>query len=151
MKMVMSLGMAWLLVACGTSVGDNSLVGSIEDRLTLDFDRVAIYKQGDYLSVEYLRETITFPEKPCKVVIDTRDLGLQGNTTVRGDVFMERFVLARITADDSGFPEHVGGSFHVASFDFQDGGFVTGEVDALFDSGETLLGGFSGVVIEIVP
>lgn len=138
-----------LLVACGPG---NNLNGSIGEEYDITFDRVEIIKQGDDLLVEYVKESATTSgvDKNCKLIIPKAlELGVRDDTRLEGDNFLDSVTIERVSRDRAKFPPVTSGSVDIKKFDFSNNGEVSGEFEAVFESGRTLSGEFNGVVDEV--
>ena len=144
-RALLALTTAATLLACG---GDDYLNGTIDQRLNLGFDNVRLHKQGGFLLVEYIRRSYEATETLCKLAADMSGVGDQ--RTLAGADFTDRVTLSRATITQSEFPEIKEGSLQLSTFEFEHGGAVSGTFFVTFDTFETLGGGFSGDLIEIV-
>lgn len=130
-----------MMTGCGAS---NSLDGSIEELLPLDFAQTAITKQESILVVDYLNAD----EITLRLTVETEDLDLHDGAEVAGDSFVTSVRLQRATHDNGQFPDVDSGSVRFGRFEFHSGGHVAGEFDIAFEDGRLLLGVFDGTVEE---
>src|SRR5688572_1489068 len=122
-----------LLAACGEA---NELGGSIDESFSLDFDEAETTKQGDDLVIEYLNNVSDPPEKVVKLVVeDTSELDLKQDSNIKGDVFMDYVTISRVAGSGGDFPPVESGQVHIGNWQFEDGGDVSGNFNALFDNG----------------
>ncbi len=135
------------LAACGKP--DNDLWGSLDQSFSLEFDRVDIVKQGFDLRIEYLRDIGEGTEKVCKVVLETENMKISGDSDIEDEVFMQRVTVEREAADGIAYPEVTGGQLHFDSYSFKAGGTMDGDFTAVFKNGLNLFGNFKKRVREI--
>lgn len=140
--------LCFLLAVLATACGDpaNTLTGSISELLALEFDSVRIRKQGDTLLIEYLEGEQSVI---CKVALDTSGLPLRDGAIINGDLFLQRVVIQRAAETSTEFPPVTGGQIKFERYQFQNGGTMDGEFDALFNNGRTLFGTFEETVREV--
>lgn len=125
----------------------NSLEGSIDQSFSLEFDSVKIRKQDKDLLIEYIKELAGGgTNKVCKLIINTEDMPLADDTNITGETFLDRVRIKRVANTGGDFPPASGGEVRFDSYDFQAGGYIGGEFDAVFDNGHSLLGKFEGSV-----
>lgn len=131
------------LPACGE---ENTLTGSIDQLLSLDFEKVEISKDQSVLVVDYLKSKDGLEEIVARVTLETEGLKLKNGMSVRGDDFMSRVRLQRATRDNAQFPQIESGKLDLDEIEFKSGGNVRGEFNASFVDGKLLLGTFEGKI-----
>jgi hypothetical protein len=140
---------AALAALAGCSGPDNSLEGSIGESFSLDFDRVAIYKQDQVLRIEYLREVAGATNKVCKIVVDTVGLSIGDESVIEDELFRTHVTVQRIANEGGDFPPVQHGKITFETYEFESGGQIDGDFECLFDNGRTLSGTFDSQVEEV--
>jgi hypothetical protein len=140
-----------LLLVPAAACSPNSLDGSIGDFLALDFDRVKLKKQDNFLVAEYIRDTLRGAEKVCKISVDTSSLDLPdgGSYQIEEDAFESNVEIQRTTFELDGFPEIDMGRLRFDYIDFKDGGSVDADFLVVFVDSHTLRGLFAGVLEDV--
>jgi hypothetical protein len=138
------IGVAAGVAGCGNAAND--LWGSVGEEYTLEFDSVAILKQGDALRIEYTKAAANGIDKVLKLTLMTTGLDLHAGSDLRGETFLSAVTVERLVTEGGNFPTVSAGQLHFQSFDFIEGGSVTGDFTILFDNGRTLFGTFDGRV-----
>lgn len=146
-RTLLTLCLAWS-AACGS--GGNSLEGSIGESYPLVFDRVEIRKQDDFLLIEYVKDLAGGTNKVCKIVVDTRDLDIDDDSTLRGDLFLRVVQVTRVAAQGGDFPVVQNGKIHFDRFEFRSGGHIQGDFEVVFETERTLSGSFEDHAVEVV-
>lgn len=140
------------IITCGPlwACGLDGLEGSIDGSLSLDYSRVSIFMQGADLIVEYLRESREGVEKVCKLVVNTRQLTVGGQTDIdiEGEDFTSRVGLTRATYDNSSFPEIERGELHFDVLVPEEDGDVKGDFKIAFVTQQSLQGWFAGQISQ---
>ncbi len=135
-------------VGCGT---DDDLTGSVSELVPLEFDRVTVRLQDDWVIITYLRDLPDGTEKVCKLVVDTGGLPA-GAQQLEGARFLKRVTLHRSTFAEDSFPIMASGELNFRDFELKEGGEIGGDFIILFETGHDLLGSFSGeALIQQVP
>jgi len=136
------------LAACGGA--PNTLEGSVGESYSLDFSRVEIRKQDDFLLIEYLQDITGGTNKVCKIVVDTRGLTIKKDSTISGDLFLQVVEVSRVAAEGGDFPAVKSGKIHFDDFEFHDGGHIQGNFEVVFETNRTLSGNFDDSRIEAI-
>ncbi len=131
-----------LAAACGGP--GNSLSGSVGESFSLDYDRAQIRRVDLQLMIEYIKDPNG--TKVCQVVVDTERLPLDGGAVVKGTTFTQYVTVNRVASTGGNFPDVKSGEIRFESYDFTQGGTVSGEFDVLFVTGRTLHGNFENRV-----
>ncbi|MEK7703596.1 MAG: hypothetical protein AAB426_01445 [Myxococcota bacterium] len=145
---IMLASLAMTAVACGGPA--SSLEGSIGESYPLAFDRVEIRRQDDFLLIEYLKDIAGGTNKICKIVVDTRDLNIKGDSNIRGPLFLDVVQVTRVAAQGGDFPAVKSGKIHFDTFQFRANGHIEGDFEVVFETDRTLSGNFDDTSVELV-
>ena len=149
LSLALTLLLGWsVTTTLGCGGPDNSLEGSISESFSLGFDRVVIFKQGETLRIEYLKDKAGTTQKVCKVIVLTEDLGLKDGSRIKGDAFMQLVTIDRL-APGGAFPDVKSGQIEFDDYSFKAGGKMKGKFEAVFVNGRTLSGHFDAKVEEV--
>jgi len=128
-------------LATGCPEEPNSLEGSIDETMSLDFDRTEMRRyDGVTIQLDYIKELESGDlDIIAKIVFDTPEGGIVVDEGI--DILANNGIIERVASDGLDFPP-----LEQATITFSSGGTeagaATGRFTATFDNGKTLGGNF---------